>query len=136
MSIVIILFTTPVTTLPPPPTLLLLLILLLPLLLLLLLLFLLFRILLLASLLLPSIKKLYSFFFLIKNKIKYNDDVELNVLGCRVDILGTNCDQCVCMVHCCFTSTETIRFIRTGSPGRTPGLSQFLNYENFIYIVT
>ena len=24
------------------------------------------------------------------------DDVELNVLGCRVDILGgTNCDQCV-----------------------------------------
>ena len=25
-----------------------------------------------------------------------DDDVELNVLGCRVDILGTNCDQCVC----------------------------------------
>ena len=23
------------------------------------------------------------------------DDVELNVLGCRVDILGTNCDQYV-----------------------------------------
>ena len=23
------------------------------------------------------------------------DDVELNGLGCRVDILGTNCDQCV-----------------------------------------
>ena len=22
----------------------------------------------------------------------YDDDVELNVLGCRVDILGTNCD--------------------------------------------
>ena len=21
------------------------------------------------------------------------DDLELNVLGCRVDILGTNCDQ-------------------------------------------
>ena len=37
------------------------------------------------------------------------DDMELNVLGCRVDILGTNCDQCVCMVQCCFTSTETIR---------------------------
>ena len=29
-----------------------------------------------------------------------------------VDILGTNCDQCVCMVQCC------IRLIRTGSPGR------------------
>ena len=26
-----------------------------------------------------------------------------------VDILGTNCDQCLSMVHCCFTSTETIR---------------------------
>ena len=52
-----------------------------------------------------------------------NDVVELNVLGCRVDILGTNCDQWVCMVQCCFTSTETIRFIRTGSPGRSPRLS-------------
>ena len=41
-----------------------------------------------------------------------------------VDILGTNCDQCVCMVQCCFTSTETIRLIRTGSPGRPPRLSQ------------
>ena len=47
-----------------------------------------------------------------------DDDVELNVLGCRVDILGTNCDQCVSMVLCCFRSTETIRLIRTGSPGR------------------
>ena len=52
-----------------------------------------------------------------------DDDVELNVLGCRVDILGTNCDQCVCTVQCCFTSTETIRLIRTGSPGRPPRLS-------------
>ena len=51
-----------------------------------------------------------------------DDDMELNVLGCRVDILGTNCDQCVCMVQCCFTSTETIRLIRTGSPGRPPRL--------------
>ena len=33
-------------------------------------------------------------------------------------MLGTNCDQCVSMVHCCFTSTETIGLIRTGSPGR------------------
>ena len=47
----------------------------------------------------------------------------LNVLGCRVDILGTNCDQCVCMVQCCFTSSETIRLIRDGSPGWPPRLS-------------
>ena len=40
-----------------------------------------------------------------------------------VDILGTNCDQCVCMVQCCFTSTETVRLIRTGSPGQPPRLS-------------
>ena len=40
-----------------------------------------------------------------------DDDVELHVLGCRVDILGTNCDQCVCMVQCCFPSTETVRLI-------------------------
>ena len=52
-----------------------------------------------------------------------DDDVELNVLGCRVDILGTNCDQCVRMVQCCFTSTETVRLIRTESPGRPPRLS-------------
>ena len=46
-----------------------------------------------------------------------DDDVELNVLGCLADILGTNCDQCVCMVQCCFTSTETIRLIRTAQDG-------------------
>ena len=45
-----------------------------------------------------------------------DDVVELNVLECRLDILGTNCDQCVCMIQCCFTSTETIRLVRTGSP--------------------
>ena len=39
------------------------------------------------------------------------------------DILGTNCDQCLSMVQCCFTATETIRLIRTWSPGRTPRLS-------------
>ena len=38
-----------------------------------------------------------------------------------VDILGTNCDQCT--VQCCFTSMETIRLIRTESPGRPPRLS-------------
>ena len=53
-----------------------------------------------------------------------DNDAEFNVLGCRVDLLGTNCEQCVCMVQCCFTSTETIRFIRTGSPGRPPRLSR------------
>ena len=52
-----------------------------------------------------------------------DDDVELNVLGCWVDIFGTNCDQCVCMVQCYFMSTETIRLIRMGSPGRPPRLS-------------
>ena len=52
-----------------------------------------------------------------------DDDVELNVFGCLVDILGTNCDQCLSMVQCCFTSTETVRVIRTGGPGRPPRLS-------------
>ena len=57
--------------------------------------------------------------------VRFNDDdgVERNVLGCRVDILGTNCVQCVSMVQCCFTSTETVRLVRTGSPGRPPRLS-------------
>ena len=27
------------------------------------------------------------------------DDVELNVLGCQVDILGTNCDQCLMLLY-------------------------------------
>ena len=39
------------------------------------------------------------------------------------DILGTNCGQCLSMVQCCFTSTETVRLIRTGSPGWLPQLS-------------
>ena len=53
-----------------------------------------------------------------------DDDVELNVVECRVDILGTNCDQCVSTVQCCrFTSSETIRLIRTGNPGQPPRLS-------------
>ena len=34
-----------------------------------------------------------------------------------VDILGTNCDQCLGMVQCCLTSTETIRLIRDGEKG-------------------
>ena len=40
-----------------------------------------------------------------------------------VDILGTNCDQCRSKVQCCFTSTETVKLIRTESPGRPPRLS-------------
>ena len=40
-----------------------------------------------------------------------------------VDILGTNCCQCRSMVQCCFMSTETVRLIRTESPGQPPGLS-------------
>ena len=42
------------------------------------------------------------------------NDVQLHVLGSRVDILGTNCDQCMSMVQCCLTSTETVRLIRDG----------------------
>ena len=63
-----------------------------------------------------------------------DDDVELNVLGCRFFILGTNCDQCLSMVQCCFTSTETTRLIRTGSPGRPPRFfsRQLLNSAAFI----
>ena len=52
-----------------------------------------------------------------------DEDIELDVLGCRVDTLGANCDQCVCTVQCCITSTETVRLIRTGSPGRPPRFS-------------
>ena len=39
------------------------------------------------------------------------------------DILGTSRDQCVSMVQYSFTSTETIRLVRTDSPGRPPRLS-------------
>ena len=40
-----------------------------------------------------------------------------------VDILGTSWDQCLSMVSYSFTSTETIRLVRTDSPGRPPRLS-------------
>ena len=40
-----------------------------------------------------------------------------------VDILGRSWDQCINMVQYCFTSTETIRLVRTESPGRPPRLS-------------
>ena len=48
-----------------------------------------------------------------------DDDVELYVLEGRVDILGTNCDQCVSTAHCCFTSTETVKLIMTKTEPRT-----------------
>ena len=51
-----------------------------------------------------------------------------------VDILGTNCDQCVSMVQCCFTSTETVRLIRTRSPGRPPRLSHSSWTLRFVYL--
>ena len=38
-----------------------------------------------------------------------------------VDVLGENCDHAM-PVQCCFTSTETVRLIRTESPGRPPRL--------------
>ena len=40
-----------------------------------------------------------------------------------VDILGTNSDQCVIMVQCCLTPTETVRLIRMESSGWPPQLS-------------
>ena len=39
------------------------------------------------------------------------------------DILGTSWDQSVSTVQYCFTSTETIRLVRTESPGQPPRLS-------------
>ena len=39
------------------------------------------------------------------------------------DTLGTNCDQRLSMIRCCFTSTENVRLIRKGSPGWPPWLS-------------
>ena len=35
-----------------------------------------------------------------------------------VDILGTNCNQSRSTVQCCFTSTETVRLIRTAQYGQ------------------
>ena len=49
------------------------------------------------------------------HKMYDDDDVELHVLGCCVELLGTNCDQCRSTVQCCFTSPETVRLIRTGA---------------------
>ena len=52
------------------------------------------------------------------------DEVELHVLGCLLTwLLGANCDQCRRTVQYCFTSTETIRLVRSESPGRPSRLS-------------
>ena len=48
-----------------------------------------------------------------------DDDVELNVLGCRADILGTNCVHCSVLLHV----HRHHKLIRTRSPGRPPRLS-------------
>ena len=60
--------------------------------------------------------------------------MELNVLERRVDISRTNCDQCVCMVQCCFTSTETIvKIIRDGEPKTaTSTFTQLLNSDELL----
>ena len=49
-----------------------------------------------------------------------DDEVELHGPRMSVDVLRTNYDQCRSMVQCCFTSTETVRLIKTDSPGRPP----------------
>ena len=40
-----------------------------------------------------------------------------------VGVLGTHCDQRLSTVQCCFTSAETVRLVRSGSPGRPHRLS-------------
>ena len=55
--------------------------------------------------------------------LRDDDDCRASCPRMSVDILGTNCDQCMSMVQCCFTSTETVRLVRTESPGRPPQLS-------------
>ena len=35
---------------------------------------------------------LFSSFSVLRHMVDDDDDVELNVLGCRFDILGTNCN--------------------------------------------
>ena len=63
-----------------------------------------------------------------------DDDVELNVFGCRVDVLEANCDQCLSVVQRRFTSTETVRLLRTGNPGRPPWLSHS-SWTLYIYLI-
>ena len=83
-----------------------------------------------GTLLRPQVQKNDSGRLTPKNKPSDDDDddddddeAELHVLGCRLTYLGTNCDQCRSTVQYCFTSTETVRLVRTESPGRPPRLS-------------
>ena len=58
-----------------------------------------------------------------------DDDMGLNVLRGRADILGSG-QFFPFPVHCCFTSTETIRTIKDWEPRTaTSTLSQFLSFE-------
>ena len=50
-------------------------------------------------------------------------------------IWGTSWDQCVSMVQYSFTSTETIRLIRTDSPGRPPRLSHSSWTMSFCFVL-
>ena len=43
------------------------------------------------------------------------DNVGLNVLRCRADILETNMKFINLMLKCCFASTETVGLLRTGA---------------------
>ena len=85
-----------------------------------------------TSLGMPESKKMTE--RLASRKILSVEELEACVVGpslrwwCRAscprmsaDILGTNCDRST--VQFCFTSTETVRLIRTQSPGRPPRLS-------------
>ena len=44
-----------------------------------------------------------------------DDDVGLNVLRCRADVLGTHSNFHKRLVECCFTSTETVDLLGTGA---------------------
>ena len=69
----------------------------------------------------------FHIIFIVSTIILIDDEVELHHSCPRnrmsVEILGTNCDQCWSMVQRWFTSTETVRLVRTESPGRLPRLS-------------
>ena len=52
-----------------------------------------------------------------------DDEVMLNVLRCQLTYYGQVVDQCRSIVQYIFTSTETRRLVRAGSPGGPPRLS-------------
>ena len=61
-----------------------------------------------------------------------DDDLELNVLGCRVDILGTNYDQCLSMVqHMLLHVHRNHKAHSDGEPRTaTSTFTQLLNSDN------